>query len=134
MITCPTRHSPATLVADLQAYFRDDHVHMALVVSADGRLVTTVERSDLVLARASMPVPFLGTLVDRTVGPMDSLDEAAAYLVLTGRRRLAVVDEAGRLLGLLCLKKDGTGFCSDAGVRERARMRTADALAHTGQA
>jgi hypothetical protein len=41
-----------------------------------------------------------------------------------GRRRLAVTDEAGRLLGLLCLKKDGTGYCSDDGIRERAAERT----------
>ena len=36
------------------------------------------------------------------------------------RRRLAVVGEGGRLLGLLCLKKDGTGYCSDEGIWERA--------------
>jgi hypothetical protein len=39
------------------------------------------------------------------------------------RRRLAVVDESGRLLGLLCLKKDQCGYCSDEGIRERAQGR-----------
>jgi len=32
----------------------------------------------------------------------------------------AVVDDRGILLGLLCLKKDGTGYCSDDGVQRRA--------------
>ena len=37
-----------------------------------------------------------------------------------GTRRLAVVDDDGDLLGLLCLKRTLDGFCSDADVRARA--------------
>ncbi len=40
-------------------------------------------------------------------------------LLARGRRRLAVVDERGALLGLLCLKRRLTGFCSDADVAAR---------------
>jgi hypothetical protein len=36
-----------------------------------------------------------------------------------GRRRLAVVDADGALLGLLCLKASGDGFCSDDGIASR---------------
>lgn len=40
-----------------------------------------------------------------------------------GRRRRAVIDDRGLLLGLLCLKHTGLGFCSDADVRARADER-----------
>jgi hypothetical protein len=38
-----------------------------------------------------------------------------------GRRRLAVTSEDGRLLGLLCLKASGRGFCSDEDVAARGQ-------------
>jgi hypothetical protein len=41
----------------------------------------------------------------------------------TGRRRLAVVDEDGTLLGLLCLKATGLGFCSDDAIAQRRRAQ-----------
>jgi hypothetical protein len=43
-------------------------------------------------------------------------------------RRLAVVDCSGRLLGLLCRKNSGTGYCSDEGIRQRAAKRDDAAL------
>lgn len=104
--------------------FEHDHVHMALIVAPNGRLVTTIERPDLTAATSSStPVAKLGTLIGRTVGPADPLGAATATLLRERRRRLAVVDDSGRLLGLLCLKKDGTGYCSDEGIRERAQTR-----------
>jgi hypothetical protein len=96
---------------------------MALVVDRDRRLVTTIERTDLVVCASSgTPAGELGTLGGRTVGPSDLLATAWGALVREGRRRLAVVDDSGRLLGLLCLKRDGRGFCSDEGVRARAAV------------
>src|SRR5919206_425323 len=65
----------------------------------------------------------LARLTDRTVAPEVPLADVHELLLRTGRRRLAVVDGAGRLLGLLCLKRRRTGYCSDAGVAERARSR-----------
>lgn len=38
-------------------------------------------------------------------------------------RRLAVIDDHGMLLGLLCLKRTGLGFCSDTDVQARADER-----------
>ena len=91
----------------IQTLFEDDHVHMALIVAADGRLLTTIERSDITTASSSYnTVAELGTLVNRTVGPSDALDSATVALQRNGRRRLAVVDDSGRLLGLLCLKRE----------------------------
>ena len=56
----------------------------------------------------------------RCVGPGTDLVEAWNVMRSHGRRRLAVVDRSGHLLGLLCLKRSGRGFCSDAGVAARA--------------
>ena len=40
--------------------------------------------------------------------------DARLALLENGIRRAAVVDDGGRLLGLLCLKRHGNGFCTDA--------------------
>jgi hypothetical protein len=121
MITCPKTHGLNAGLEEIRAFLEDDHVHVALVVAEDGRLVTTIERSDLP-APSSAPVSLaeLGTLVGRITGPTQDLDAATAVLLSQGRRRLAVVDDSGLMLGLLCLKKSGTGYCSDENVRERA--------------
>jgi hypothetical protein len=121
MLTCPKTHGVETRLDEIRAFFDDEHVHMTLIVAADGRLVTTIERSDLAaVVSDSVPVGQFGTLVGRTVGPSDALDAATARLMRDGRRRLAVVDGSGLLLGLLCVKRDGTGCCCDDGVRARA--------------
>jgi len=121
MVRFPKTHDPGSRLAEIRAFFEDHHVHMALIVALDGRLVTTIERPDLaVVLPDSRPARELGTLVGRTVAPAGRLDVATAALLRERRRRLAVVGEGGRLLGLLCLKKDGTGYCSDEGIWERA--------------
>jgi CBS-domain-containing membrane protein len=121
MVTCPTTHGLDTAVDDIRTFFVDDHVHMALIVAAGQRLVTTIERRDLPASSSGLPpAAELGTLTGRTVGPSAALDAVTAALLRDRRRRLAVVDDRGRLLGLLCLKKSGTGYCSDGDVRERA--------------
>jgi CBS-domain-containing membrane protein len=121
MVTRPKTHALEASLEEIRQFFEDDHVHMALIVGADGLLVTTIERADLARA-APGPVPAaaLGTLAGRTVRPEDPVDAHTAALLRAGRRRLAVIDAAGALLGLLCLKKDGTGCCSDAGICRRA--------------
>ena len=125
MVTCAKTHGPGSGLEAIRAFFEDEHVHMALIVAADGRLVTTIERPDLPAATSSSALAKnLGRLIGRTERPADPLGAATATLLREGRRRLAVVDDSGRLLGLLCLKKDGTGYCSDEGIRERAQRAT----------
>lgn len=119
MVTCPKTHDLDTAIDEIRAFFEDDHVHMALIVAADQRLVATIERPDLVARSSCRSAAGLGTLTGRTVGPTTELGAAAAQLRRQRRRRLAVVDDSGRLLGLLCLKKSGTGYCSDDDVRAR---------------
>jgi CBS-domain-containing membrane protein len=124
MVTCPKRHAPESGIDEIRALFGDDHVHMALIVDTGGRLVTTIERPDLA-DTATGTARELGTLAGRTVHPSAALAGTTSALLQSKRRRLAVVDDVGRLLGLLCLKRDGTGYCSDEGVRRRERERTA---------
>ncbi|MGI8677436.1 MAG: hypothetical protein ACR2LX_01855 [Jatrophihabitans sp.] len=120
MIFAPTLCDGSTTVADLRRRFHDDHLHAALIVQ-DGVLVTIVERDDL---DDSIPGDLLaaesGRLRGRTVDASASLELVRRWMLASGRRRLAVLDDAGRLAGLLCLKRNGTGFCSDADVRMRA--------------
>jgi hypothetical protein len=127
MVTVPKLHGMDTPLEDIRSLFEDDQVHMALIV-AEGRLITTIERSDLVESfPGSTPASQVGTLVGRTVGPDRPLDEVTAALKRSGRRRLVVADGSGGLLGLLCLKRDGSGYCSDDGVRQRdAESRAAN--------
>lgn len=121
MVTIPKTHGPETSLRDIRSLFEDEHVHMVLIVGPDRRLITTIERGDLERGRPdSTPVAQLGSLVGRTIGPNCPIEDATSKLKAEKRRRLAVVDDAGRLLGLLCLKRDGTGYCSDDGIRQRA--------------
>lgn len=121
MVLTPRTHGPASRLDEIRAFFADGHVHMALIVTADRRLITTIERPDLAAAMpGATPAAKLGTLAGRTARPADRLDTSTAVLLRQRRRRLAVVDDSGRLLGLLCLKKDGTGYCSDESIRDRA--------------
>jgi CBS domain len=121
MLTTPARHPLSTTVGELRDFFRDDHVHAALVVSPAGFLEAVVERDDIAggqaLDAAAAP---LGRLAGRTVPAEASLAEVHRTMIATGRRRAAVTTADGRLLGLLCLKASRTGFCSERDVRARA--------------
>jgi CBS domain-containing protein len=120
MLTSPTVHTPSTTAAELRAFFEDDHKHMALLV--DGRkLVGTVERADLTPSvSGDVPAAAIAKLEGRTVDPDAVLLETFDAMARDARRRLAVTSHDSTLLGLLCLKASGLGFCSDAGVAERS--------------
>ncbi|XVQ14725.1 CBS domain-containing protein [Spirillospora sp. CA-255316] len=122
MVRAPKVCGPATTVAQARAVLRDDHVHAVLVVDG-GHLVSVVERPDLDSQPADSPARLAGRLHDRVTAPDADLDTTWRSMTKARRRRLAVVDEGGRLLGLLCLKRTGLGFCSDADVQARAEER-----------
>ena len=132
MLTCPKTHRADCSLEAVRGFFAEDHVHMALIVAEDGRLLTTIERPDMAAGTSSSPpVTKLGKLAGRITRPAEPLASATALLRAEGRRRLAVVDHDGRLIGLLCLKKDGSGYCSNEGVQARARERqTSHAARH----
>jgi CBS-domain-containing membrane protein len=122
MVTRLKLSVPGLSRSDLNRLFTDDHVHAALVID-DGRLLTVIERADLEDSHPDADPCSLGTLTGRVVAPGAPLAAVHARMRQERRRRLAVIDESGRLLGLLCLKKSGTGFCSDADVRSRELER-----------
>jgi CBS domain-containing protein len=111
---------PATAsVGDARAVLADEHVHMVLLV--EGSLLRgTVVAEDLPSAAAADgPALARSRLTGRTVPPSADAGRTREQLAEGGGRRLAVVDDEGRLLGLLCLKQRRTGFCSDADVAGR---------------
>ena len=120
MLTTPARHPLSATVGEIRDFFRDDHVHAALIVSPAGYLEAVVERDDIAEYQAldARAAP-LGRLAGRTVLPGASLAEVRRAMTPTGRRA-AVTSADGRLLGLLCLKASRAGFCSDQDVRARA--------------
>jgi CBS domain-containing protein len=125
MLTTPARHRRSATVGEIRDFFRDDHVHAALIVSPAGYLEAVVERNDIAgcqaLDTAAAP---LGRLAGRTVPAGASLAEVRRAMTAAGRRRAAVTSADGRLLGLLCLKASRAGFCSDQDVRARALGET----------
>lgn len=116
MLRHPTVHAADLTVGAARAVFDASPKARLLLLTDDGMLVSTVARDDLhTAADPAGPAAELGSLTDRTVAPDVPL--ATAYdLMAGGLRRLAVVDASGRLLGLLCLKRNLTGFCTDDGV------------------
>ena len=122
MLRRPTIHGTGLTVGAARAAFdASPKTHLLLLVH-DGVLVSTLTRTDLdAAADPAEPAAGLGSLAHRTVGPGVLLAATYDQMTRRGLRRLAVVDASNRLLGLLCLKRGLTGFCTDDGV---AGMRT----------
>ena len=114
-------------VDEARVALTNDHVHMVLL-SQGSTLVGTLVRVDLPPPiqgsdQGSGPALPWSTLRNRTVPPATSADAARELLIDRGLRRLAVVDHDGTLLGLMCLKRTRTGFCSDEDVASRAQSQ-----------
>jgi hypothetical protein len=120
ILRCAKIHRQDATVAEVRALFTDDHVHCALLAEA-GRLVAVVDRDELGSSPAGALAARHGTLDGRVVRPGADLEATRLSMLSQGRRRLAVIDENGMLLGLLCLKRSSLGFCTDSDVQARAR-------------
>lgn len=123
-------------IADAATSLDNDHVHLVLLTRGT-QLVGTLTRADLpeevpssssAREAAGSALPW-AVLEGRTVPPSATVDAVQELLLTQGVRRLAVVADDGSLLGLVCLKRRSTGFCSDAGVEARATSR-GDATDH----
>lgn len=120
MVSIPKVLDASTSVHEVRALFDDDHVHAALILGDRGVLITVVERADIPADLShDCPAATLGMVQGRIVSSDSCLAGAQQLMLKTGRRRLAVVDTDGRLVGLLCLKRSRTGFCSDQDVLAR---------------
>jgi hypothetical protein len=121
MVRHPKLGREDSTVGDVRQFFADDHVHAVLIMSAT-RLLTVIDYADLGAETAdSLPAARLGGLSGRVIAPTAPADAARQLMIAASRRRLAVVGQDGTLLGLLCLKRSGTGFCSDETLRQRQR-------------
>lgn len=122
----PTVHPTTATVDEVREFLTGEHVHLVLIADAAGVLVTTIDRDDLAAdAAGDVRAAGLGTLEGRTVRADLPLRDLEAVLATAGTRRLAVVDAEGRLVGLVCRKRSGHGFCSDVGISERRTEGTA---------
>jgi predicted transcriptional regulator len=123
MILTPKTSGSQATVRDMKTQLEDDHVHAVLIVHS-GVLLAVVERSDLDPSISDETSALsVGRLSGRIVAGDHPLDAAHRSMTASGTRRLAVVDENGRLDGLLCLKRHGQGFCSAADLQSRADER-----------
>jgi CBS domain-containing protein len=123
MIPAPKISGPEATVRDMKALFENDKVHAVLIVDGDV-LLAVVERSDLDQSTSDGTSALsVGRLSGRVVAGDHSLQAAHRWMTASGIRRLAVVDEGGRLVGLLCLKRHGRGFCSSANLQSRVDER-----------
>ncbi len=130
MIHRPKTLSAEATIGDVEIFFDDAHVHAALVVEDDGRLLSVLERADLavigsadadrVVRARTAKASRIGSLDGRTATGDEPLGIVWHRMRAAGRRRLAVIDARSQLLGLLCAKSSGLGFCSDADVAARA--------------
>jgi CBS domain-containing protein len=110
-------------VADVRTHLVRDHVHLALLVDPAGRLVGTLTRDDIDGVDGARPAAGHGRLEDRVVPPEMTESEVRERLARLGVRRAAVVDEDGRLVGLVCAKRSGNGYCTDDGIAQRRLER-----------
>ena len=119
----PTVHPPSATVGEVRAFLAGGHVHLALVVDDGGLLLTTLVREDLVGLEDDEPAARAGRLEGRTVPAALPADDLPDHMLAAGARRLAVVDDGGRLVGLVCRKRSGEGYCTDDGIRSKRAER-----------
>ena len=119
----PTVHPPDATVGDVRRFLAGAHVHLALVVDGDGQLLSTLVRDDLSGHPDDVPAVEAGTLAGRTVPAGLPVDLLPDRMLAVGARRLAVVDATGALVGLVCRKRSGEGWCSDSGIRSKRAER-----------
>nr|WP_218680768.1 CBS domain-containing protein [Rhodococcus qingshengii] len=121
MINYPKQVDSTITIGQAEELFTDEHVHMLLLVD-NQQLVGTLVRTDLhhEPVPPELPAKPFSVLKGRWVRTDRDAADLLAWMSTQRIRRLAVVDEILNLKGLVCLKRTGTGFCSDADVQARA--------------
>ena len=111
------RATPAdTPLARVRETFANPHVHLVLVVGADGRFAGTLTRDDLPPdAPDDAPIGDFVRPDAPRIDPGAPVARAVELLEAEDATRLPVVDEEGVLRGLVCWDRAGARFCVDAG-------------------
>ncbi|HEX7354390.1 MAG TPA: CBS domain-containing protein [Mycobacteriales bacterium] len=106
-------------VADVRDWFAGSSHRRMAVLADEGQFVGWLTADDLADADADAPAAPLARR-EPTVAPDAPLDEASRLALVDGMRRVPVVDEAGRLLGVVAVTEDLSAFC---GVRSGSDRR-----------
>jgi CBS domain-containing protein len=106
---------PAATVGDAQAWFDDSTSHCMALLADDGRFLGFVLPDDVAGAD---PGSALVDYVRRepTVAPGEPAARGEEIALRTDARRVPVVDDDGRLLGIVAVTKDLQGFCGAGGT------------------
>jgi CBS-domain-containing membrane protein len=112
MLARPKTLTAAASVAEVREQLDDPKVQM--VILADG---PTFKGAVTQIPADASPRDRAVDYVDaeaETISPRASADEAFERAAANPTRRLIVLDDAGNLLGLLCLNQSRTSFCRAA--------------------
>ncbi|HEV8451845.1 MAG TPA: CBS domain-containing protein [Gaiellales bacterium] len=114
MIKRPKTLAAGATVSDARRLFDNPRVQVCPVVEDDGRLVGELRR-DLIPDSAEGDAPARAYAGGRppTISAEASMGEAMQHLERLDSERLAVIDDDGRLTGLLCLNRRHGRFCVD---------------------
>jgi CBS-domain-containing membrane protein len=138
MLREPAVLSSAAALDEVVALFASTHVHMVVLTDTGrlgGKLAGTLLRTDLPptprgpgadsstdwAPNEGKPAVTWARALGRTTHAEFPAAWALSLLNARGQRRSAVIDDDGRLLGMLCVKRHGQGFCSDDDVLARRR-------------
>ena len=132
MLRHPTVHPAGLTVGEAQAVFAARAKTHLLVLVEGGVLISAITRDDVAgIADPATPARDVGRLAGRIVSADEPLAPLREAMADSGLRRVAVVDDVAadpkHLLGLLCLKRSRTGFCTDEGVAAMRAAREAQA-------
>lgn len=119
MINHPKLVDAALTLSEAQHHFADEHVHMLLLVE-NSHFIGTLVRTDLRETAPTFPAASFSVLRGRCVHNGAYADDVLKQMIRLRIRRLAVINDDRNLVGLLCLKRSGSGFCSDLDVSSRA--------------
>jgi CBS domain-containing protein len=105
-----TVFSSDATVAELREWFDAKEGHRLAVLADEGRYAGSVVPDDIEGADRERPAREFARS-DRTVAPGDPAKRAEELALSTPARRVPVVDDGGRLLGVVALTPDLQGFC-----------------------
>jgi len=114
MMTRPKVLAADATVADARAVFANPKVQTCPILGEDGVLIAELGREQLPdAADEGAPARRYAASDPPTIAPGASMQAALDRLRALGGERLCVVDEDGRLAGMLCLNGRHDAFCID---------------------